>query len=100
MKKTVIMGSMIFTLIAGSAFAMDCGSGHGSMHGGRTGDGQMGEATVRGSVNHSSMDHDSMNSGSMDHSSAGGQNMQTDHDRMTQNGTADQNVVTGEDQHQ
>jgi len=95
MKKAVIAGSMILALIAGSAFAMGGGSGHGSMHGG-----QMGESMGQGSVNSGSMDHESGNAGSMDHSSMDGKKMQMDQGGMPQDGRTDQNGAAAGHQHQ
>lgn len=51
MKKTVVAGSMILALIAGSAFAMVSGSGHSAMHGG-----QMSGSMDVCSTNHGCMD--------------------------------------------
>ena len=90
MKNTIIAGSLILTLIAGSAFAMGGGSGRDSMQGGQMGGGQMG----------GSMDSGSMNNGSMDHSSMNGQNMQTDQGGMPQDGRMDQKESTEGHQHQ
>ena len=95
MKKTVVAGSMILALIAGSAFAMGGGSGHGSMHGA-----QMSGSMDACSTNHGCMYHESMNNGSIDHSPMDGQNMQQDHDRMTQDGLIDQNGPIEAHQHQ
>lgn len=95
MKKTIVVGSMVLALITGTAFAMGSSSEHGAMHGG-----QMSGSMDACSTNHGCMDHESMNSGSMDHSSMDGQNIQQDHDRMTQDGLIDQNGTIEAHQHQ
>ena len=95
MKNTIIAGSLILTLIAGSAFAIGGGSGHGSMQGG-----QMDGSMDSGSMNHGSIDHESMHSGSMEHSSMNGRYMQTDQSGMPQDGRMDQKESTEGHQHQ
>ncbi len=95
MKKAVIAGSIILALIAGSAFAMGGGSGHGSMHGG-----QMGGSMDQGSMNNGSMDHETGNAGSMDHSSMDSKKMQMDQGGMPQDGRMDQNGAVEGHQHQ
>ena len=67
MKNTIISGSLILVLIAGSAFTMGGGSGHGAIH-----NGQMGGSMDSGSMNPGPMNHASMNNDSMDHSTMDG----------------------------
>src|SRR5271157_2683436 len=79
MKKTIVIAGLILGLIAGRAFAMTGGGGHGSMHDERTESGQMGWSMDKGSMNQGTMKPDSMDQGSMDN-----QTMQMDHGGMTQ----------------
>ncbi|MBF0505472.1 MAG: hypothetical protein HQL09_01430 [Nitrospirae bacterium] len=85
MTKTIIVVGLILVFVAGSAFAMMGGGGHGS-----TQDCQMENGQMSGSMDQGAMDHASMPHDSMDHGSMNNQNMQMDQGGMSQDEQNDQ----------